>query len=159
MSLHRAFAATAFTLSLMLPLAAGAEPAPAGPLGAVTNGYFDALANADWRKLANGTSSTFHLVLPDGRRVSAGEFFHRLSEHYLIASAPVGNVKIGPSTISATTATETVETNSWDYAMLGTPHGPVLERDYAVHQLTWIRSADGGWLLDEDHLTSATHTP
>ena len=105
------------------------------------------------------TSSTFHVVEPDGTRVSAGEFFRRLSEHYLIASAPVGNVKIGQSSISATSATETVETNSWDYAMLGTPHGPVLERDSAVHQLTWIKSADGNWLLDEDRLTSANHTP
>jgi hypothetical protein len=43
--------------------------------------------------------------------------------------------------------------------MLGTPHGPVLERDSAVHQLTWIKSADGNWLLDEDRLTSANHTP
>jgi len=156
---HRAFVATVFALSLALPLAAGSSPAPAGPLGDVTNGYFDALANADWRALANATSSTFHVVEPDGTRVSAGEFFRRLSEHYLIASAPVGNVKIGQSSISATSATETVETNSWDYAMLGTPHGPVLERDSAVHQLTWIKSADGNWLLDEDHLTSANHTP
>jgi hypothetical protein len=156
---HRAFVATLFALSLTLPLAAGSEPAPAGPLGSVTSSYFDALASADWRTLANGTSSTFHVVLPDGTRVSAGEFFRRLSQHYLIAGAPVGNVKIGPSTISDTTATETVATQSWDYAMLGAPHGPVLERDSAVHQLTWIKSADGTWLLDEDHLTSANHTP
>jgi hypothetical protein len=159
MLLRRASLSAALILTLALPLAARAEPAPASPLGAVTNGYFDAIADGNWRALADGTSSTFHVVLPDGRRLSADDFFSRLSRHYLISSTPVGNVKIGPSTVSDGTAIETVETNSWDYAMVGAPHGPVLERDWAVHQLTWIKSANGAWLLDEDRLTSATHTP
>jgi hypothetical protein len=159
MTVRFAFVFLAFALTLLLPPAARAEPALDGSLGAATNRYFDAVAGGKWSALANGTSSTFHVIFPDGKRLSAGEFFSRLSEHYLISSTPIGNVKIGPSTISDGSALETVETNSWDYAMVGTPHGPVLERDWAVHQMTWIKSANGAWLLDEDRLTSATHTP
>ena len=162
MTVRHTFVLMLAALAFAARLPASAQAAPGSPqnvLLPLTNGYFAALADADGRALATRTTSTFHVILPDGKRISADEFFRRLSEHYLIASAPVGTVKIGPSTISDTNATETVETSSWDYAMLGGPQGPVLERDYATHQLTWIKSADGTWLLDEDRLTSAVHTP
>jgi hypothetical protein len=157
MSIHRTFATFFATLAFAAPLAAGAQTAP-NALAAQTNTYFAALAAADGRALGSATSRTFHVILPDGTRPTNEAFFRQLADHYLIASGPVGTVKIGQSTISDTTATESVETSTWDYALDGARHGPALERDYAKHQLTWIKSANGTWLLDEDHITSAVHT-
>lgn len=149
-------------LAFAVPSAAGAQTVPESPqnvLGALTKSYFAAVDAADGQALAAGTSSTFHVVLPGGKRLSAGEFIGRLSYHHLNASTPIGTVKIGPVTIAGTTATETVETSSWNYLQISYRGGPVVEHDYATHQLSWIKSADGTWLLDEDRLTSSVHSP
>jgi hypothetical protein len=157
----------ALVLAFAVPLGAGAQAPPGSPqsvLDSLTNKYFDAVNTADGQALAAATSSTFRVIRPNGKPLSFGEFVGRLSEKYLTASTPVLTVKIGAVAIAATTATATVETSSWDYRFGGAPHGwdrrdRVLERDYATHQLSWIKSADGTWLLDEDHLTSAAHWP
>ncbi|HEY5348150.1 MAG TPA: hypothetical protein VIJ64_00380 [Candidatus Lustribacter sp.] len=157
----------ALALAFAVPLGAGAQAVPGSPqsvLNSLTNTYFTAVNAADGQALASATSSRFHVILPDGKTLSFGDFVGRLSEKYLNASTPVLTVKIGAVAIAATTATTTVETSSWDYRFGGAPHGwdrrdRVLERDYATHRLSWIKSADGAWLLDEDHLTSAAHWP
>jgi hypothetical protein len=163
MTAHRLFGTLTIVLGCALPLAAYAQATagadPQNALAPLTTSYFDALAQADGRALGTLTSASFHVILPDGKRLGAEGFFRGLAEHHLIASTPVGNVKIGATAFAGGVATETVVTDSWDYALIGAGHGQVLERDYATHRLSWIKGTDGAWLLDEDHVTAAVHAP
>ncbi len=70
------------------------------------------------------------------------------------------DVKIKASNESATGASATVDTMHWWYGGLTNDpmSAPHTERDFATHQLTWIKTADGRWLLDEDHITAAFNT-
>jgi hypothetical protein len=160
MTIQRAFALSALALMLGAPVAAGAENVPApNSLDAATNGYFDAVAKSDWRALSAGTTNTFHLVTPDGKRIDTEAFLRERIAHYLISSPAVVTVKIGASTIAGGSATESVDTSSFDWSMIGVWNGSVVEKDYQTHQLSWVKSSDGTWLLDEDHITRAIHTP
>jgi hypothetical protein len=161
MMIQRAFVLAALAIVLSIPVAAGAQTAPArSPLDAATNGYFDAVANANWGAFLAGTTYTFHVILPDGKRLSNEEFLRERMAHFLISTPAIVTLKIGPSTISDGTATETVKSSSFDSAMIGgLRSGAVIEKDYETHQLSWVRGRDGAWLLDEDHITAALHTP
>jgi hypothetical protein len=162
MALHRAAVPFALAFAFSGTFAAQAQTAPEGArnaLYAATNGYFDAISHSDWRALDDITSNAFHVVLPDGKRISNEEFIRRRSAHYLISTTPNVNVKIGTSAIAATGATETVNTASFDYALLGQNDSQIVERDLETHTLTWSKSHDGKWQLDEDRVTSAMHSP
>ena len=69
----------------------------------------------------------------------------------------MGNdVKIKANTVTATGATESVDTLHW-YGGATNPDNmgpPLIARDFSTHQLTWTKSPAGTWLLDEDHITS-----
>jgi hypothetical protein len=152
-------ALAALALVLFAPAAAGAQSTPAMPqndLPALTSAYFDAVAHGDTDALAARTSPTFHVILPDGRRLTGNAYFRDAVAHNLIASPPSGTVKIRSTGITGSTATESVDTATYDYAFLGLG-GQSLEHDFATHELTWVRAADGTWLLDEDHITSDRH--
>jgi hypothetical protein len=160
MTFTRALGSILLTLAFAAPLAAAAQTAPSGTgnsLVAQTNAYFAALGKADAKVLADTTSPTFHVVLPDGKRLSYDEYFRRISAANFLAQPPMGiNVKIKANTATATGATESVDALQW-YGGATNPDNmgpPLMARDFSTHQLTWTRSPAGTWLLDEDHITS-----
>jgi hypothetical protein len=160
MMMLRALVPAALAIVLSVPVAAGAESGPAPSLlGAATNGYFDAIANANWDAFTAGTTSTFHVIKPDGKRLSSEQFLRERMAHYLISTPSIVSLEIGPSAIVDGVATETVKSSSFDWSMIGTRGGSQIEKDYETHQLSWVKGRDGAWLLDEDHITAALHTP
>ncbi len=157
MTFKRIAALTALA-ALLVPAAAGAQSGPLAPsadLTALTNSYFAAISAGDAPAIAAHFSPSFRVILPDGKHLTGEGFLRRTLDHYLVSSPASGTVKINAATVSDPIATESVETASYDYAILG--HGQAVEHDFDTHQLTWIRSG-GTWLLDEDHITSAVHT-
>jgi len=151
-------------LALAAPIAAGAQTAPAGSpdsLSAQTNRYFDAISHGDGETLSNITTNTFHVVQPDGRRLDYSAFIADVSKIYFTAQQPSGNSqRIKTTVVTGTGARETVDAMRWYYGAIN-PNpmsAPGVERDYATHELTWVKSANGTWLLDEDHITVAENT-
>jgi hypothetical protein len=148
----------ALALTLGAPLAAAAQtaPVPAADLNALAGAYFNDIGYGRLEALAARTSPDFHVVLPDGARLSGDAFLRRTAAHYAISSPPTISLQFGARSGSGTTVTQTVKTSSVDYAFLGTD-GQSVEHDFATHQLTWKQSADGKWLLDEDRITAEQH--
>ena len=156
----RALGSILLALAFAAPLAGAAQTVPSGTgtsLAALTNAYFAALGTADARVLADTTSPTFHVVLPNGKRLSYDEYFRQISAASFLAQPPMGNdVKIKANTVTATGATETVDALHW-YGGGTNPDNmgpPLMARDFSTHQLTWTKTPAGTWLLDEDHITS-----
>ena len=158
--MRRAFSSIVLALALAAPVAVAAQTAPAelpDSLASLTNGYFNAIQRADVTTFANTISNTFHQISPDGKSYSFEAFMREVSSIYFTAQSPMGTtVKIRATTITPTGATESVDSLRWYYG--GSPEdlmsGPVEERALSTHQLTWIKSSTGKWLLDEDHVTS-----
>jgi len=148
-------------LVLASPVAAFAQTAPAADtdlLASLTNGYFNAIQSDNVTTLANTISPAFHTIGPDRKRHSFEEFMREVSEIYFISTGPLGTtVKINATAITPTGATETVDTLRWYMGGINPDpmSGPMLERIQSVHELNWIKSSDGRWLLEEDHITSA----
>ena len=145
------------------PVAAAAQAAPAVPdsLSAQTSRYFDAIAHGDGGALSSITTNTFHVIQPDGKVLDYDKFIQGVSKIYFTASSPSGNSeRIKSTVVTATGARETVDSTRWYYGSNNPdPMGaPGVERDYATHQLSWVKSANGTWLLDEDHITAAQNT-
>jgi hypothetical protein len=151
-------------LALAAPVAAAAQAAPAGPpvsLSAQTSNYFDAIAHGDGGTLSSITTNTFHVIQPNGKVLDYGKFIEGVSKIYFTASSPSGNSqRIKSTVLTATGARETVDSMRWYYGSINVDPmaGPGVERDYATHELTWVKSANGTWLLDEDHITAAQNT-
>jgi hypothetical protein len=158
MTLPRAFGLLLLALAFAAPRAAGAQTVPAGAadaLAAQTNAYFHAVAKADAATLIDTTSKTYHVITPDGKRLNWDDYFARISSVAFMAQPPMGmNVKIKSTTLTATGATQSVDTLQWYYG--GLSNNPrmstVLARDTAYHELTWTKTASGKWLLEEDHI-------
>lgn len=156
----RAFRPLLLALAFAAPMAAGAQTAPSGSgnsLAAQTNAYFAAIRNADAKVLSETTAPGFHVILPDGKRLSFDQYYSRIGAANFTAQPPMGmNVKIKSDTVTPTGATESVDTLHW-YGGATNPDNmgpPLIARDFASHQLTWSKSPSGAWLLDEDHITS-----
>jgi hypothetical protein len=151
-------------LALAAPVAAVAQAAPAGPpnsLSAQTTAYFDAIAHGDGGTLSSITTNTFHVIQPNGKVLDYGKFIEGVSKIYFTASSPSGNSqRIKSTVVTPTGARETVDSMRWYYGSINVDPmaGPGVERDYATHELTWVKSANGTWLLDEDHITAAQNT-
>jgi hypothetical protein len=156
----RAFRLLLLAFAFAAPLAAAAQTAPStsgNSLAAQTNAYFTAVRTADAKVLSDTTSPNFHVILPDGKRLSYDEYYRRLGAANFLAQPPMGmDVKIKSNAVTATGATESVDTLHW-YGGATNPDNmgpPLIARDFASHQLTWTKSPSGAWLLDEDHITS-----
>jgi hypothetical protein len=151
-------------LALAIPVAASAQTAPAGTpdsLSAQTTAYFKAIAHSDEATLSGITTKTFHVIQPDGKRLDFGGFIEGVSKIYFTAEQPSGNSeRIKSTVLTDTGAKETVDSMRWYYGAENPDpmSGPGVERDYATHELTWVKSANGTWLLDEDHITAAQNT-
>jgi hypothetical protein len=162
--MKRSLVSLLIALALAAPLAATAQTTPAAPgptLSALTDSYFNAIAHSDEPVLSTMTSNTFHVIQPDGKRLNYDQFIRGVATLWFTAQNPSGNSqKITSSTITNTGATETVDTSRWYHGAINPDPmgGPGVEHDYATHQLTWIKSPKGNWLLDEDHITSAMNT-
>lgn len=140
-----------------VPLAAGAQAPDPGPaaISAATRAYFSALDRSDPQAVDRQTTADFRVVGPDGKDVARADYLAARAARQLDTSTPVTAVRPGPIHISGTTATETVDVSSWDQLMLG--NRSWLERDYSTRTLSFTQTADGTWLLREDHITSANH--
>jgi hypothetical protein len=162
--MNRRLGSLIVALALAAPVAAAAQAAPAGPpdsLSAQTSHYFDAIAHGDGDTLSSITTNTFHVIQPGGKRLDYDGFIAGVSKIYFTALSPSGNSeRIKSTVLTATGARETVDSTRWYYgANNPDPMGaPGVERDYATHELTWVKSANGTWLLDEDHITAAQNT-
>ena len=159
--MRRAFSSVILALVLAAPVAVSAQTNPAAQpdsLAALTHSYFDAIQRDDVGALSGLTSDTFHEIGPDGKRSLFEEFIRSVSAIYFIAQYPMGTTaKIGATTITPTSATESVDSVRWymgatseDISM-----GTVPERRRSMHQLVWVKSSTGKWLLDEDHVISS----
>jgi hypothetical protein len=148
----------ALALTGAFPLTALAEPAPpaAQPaLAAATNAYFNAVNTGNTAAFNRSISAAFRVTLSDGTQVGSGDYIGSVLARQLDRSTPVQSVRIGRTSIDGATATEIVDVSSWDNVMNGTRVN--LERDTATHRLSFVQTADGTWLLNEDHITSALH--
>jgi len=160
MIVHRALGSFALALAFAAPPAVVAQTAPVSPaasLAAQTNRYFTAVAQADVVVLSATTSPTFHVITAEGKRLSYEDFLRQITTAALTAIPPKGNSqRITASTITPTGATETVSAEYWFWGAQNQDpmSAPKTEQDFSTHQLTWTRSADGTWQLDEDHITS-----
>jgi hypothetical protein len=161
--MKHALACAILAVALAAPLAVAAQTAPgaATDLDAATNTYFNAILHNDVIALSGLTTPTFHTIGPDGSRGDFGVFMSAVSLQYFRMLPPFGiDVRIKNSDLGAAGATENVSTLLW-YSGVSNPNpldGPTLERDYGTHQLTWIRSTNGKWLIDEDHTTALVRT-
>lgn len=163
MKVHRAFGSGLLALALAFPLTGAAQTAPLDPssVAALTNAYFDALTRGDAAAVAHTTTSSFHVILADGKRLSYPDFIGVVMEIFFQAQQPMGiDVKIKASNETGTSTNETVDTLHWFFGGMNNDpmRTPTTQRYYATHQLTWLKSADGRWLLDEDHITSSFNT-
>jgi hypothetical protein len=161
MSMHRAFGPIILAMALVFPLAASAQTAPAAPdsLSALTDRYFKAISKGTVEDI--DTSPTFHVIQPNGKRLSLEAFEGQIATHYLVALPPMGHTeKITSSTVTDSTAKETVDTRNWFFGAASEDpmSAPKTELDFATHQLTWVKAANGKWQLDEDHITWALST-
>jgi hypothetical protein len=161
--MNRLLGSMIVALALAAPVAAAAQAAPAGPASrsAQTSKYFDAIAHGDGQTLSSITTNTFHVIQPNGKRLDYGAFIAGVSKIYFTAEQPSGNnERIKSTVVTDTGARETVDSMRWYYgANNPDPMGaPGVERDYATHEMTWVKSANGTWLLDEDHITAALNT-
>jgi hypothetical protein len=162
--MNRLLGSMIVALALAAPVAATAQTAPAGTpdsLSAQTTAYFNAIAHGDGQTLSSITTNTFHVIQPDGKRLDYGRFIEGVSKIYFTAEQPSGNSqRIKSTVLTDTGARETVDSMRWYYGANNPDpmSGPGVERDYATHQLTWVKSANGTWLLDEDHITAAENT-
>jgi hypothetical protein len=164
MTLARRFALVLLAIAFAAPVAAGAQSRAASSpnsLDAQTKAYFAAVARADPTGFSNTTSSNFHVIYPDGTRLSFDEYFRRISSIAFIQLPPMGmNVWIRGSATTPSGATESVDTLQWYYGG-STPdpeRGTNLARISNSHQLMWTKTASGAWLLDEDRITSDYYT-
>ena len=163
MKVHRALGHCLLALALAVPLTAAAQTAPRDPtsVAALTNDYFEALLRGDAAAVAHTTTGTFHVIQADGKRLSYPDFIGLVMELYFQAQQPMGiDVKIKASNETGNSTIETVDTLRWFFGGMNNDpiRTPTTQRDFATHQLTWIKSADGRWLLDEDHITSFFNT-
>lgn len=136
-----------------------AQAAGDASLDAATHAYFDAVFKADGGALASTTSRAFHVISFDGKRLSSDDYFKQIFLANTLELPPVGDtVAIKAESINGDKATQTVLTQHWyGGAQPSDPMmGPVMERDFETHQLTWVKSPSGAWLLDEDHITAET---
>ncbi len=162
--MNRLLGSLIVSLALTAPVAAAAQTAPAGPpdsLSAQTTAYFDAISHGDGAKLSSITTNTFHVIQPNGKQLNYAGFIAGVSKIYFTASSPSGNSqRIKSTVLTDTGARETVDAERWFYgANNPDPMGaPGVERDYSTHELTWVKAANGTWLLDEDHVTAAQST-
>jgi hypothetical protein len=161
MTMHRALGPIILALALVTPFAASAQTAPTGPdsLGALTDRYFNAIGKGN--VIGIDTTPTFHVIQSNGKRLSLDAFEGQIATHYLVALPPMGHSqKITSSTVTDSIAKETVDTRNWFFGAASDDpmSGPKTELDFATHQLTWVKSADGKWQLDEDHITWALST-
>lgn len=155
MTLPRALGPILLALVFAAPLAAAAQSVPPA-LDAQTHAYFDAVDNNNFQAMGNITSDTFHVITADGKRLSSEAFSEQVAAANFRALPPMGtNVKIKASNVTPTRATETVDTIHWynGAPSIDPMSAPQTAHVFATHQLTWIRSANGKWLLDEDHIT------
>jgi hypothetical protein len=162
--MKHALASVILAVALAAPLAVAAQTTPAAApaqLDALTSTYFNAILRNDAAALSGIVSPTFHAIGADGKRQDFDAFMYAVSTQWFRMQPPNGiDVKIKGSTLSAAGATENVATLLW-FSGVSNPNpldGPTIERDYGTHQLTWIKSASGKWLLDEDHTTALQHT-
>lgn len=153
------FLPLALALALAAPAAVAAQtaPQPDADLGALAGAYFNDVGHGRLDAVANRTSTAFHVILPDGSRLSSEAFLRAAADHYAISSPPLISLKFGAITSSGATTTQIVKTSSVDYAFLGLG-GQSVEHDFATHRLTWSRSTDGKWQLDEDRITTDQHS-
>ncbi len=163
MKVHRALGTSLLALALAVPLTAAAQTAPLNPssVAALTNDYFGALLRGDAAAVAHSTTGTFHVIQADGKRLSYPDFIGVVMVLFFQAQQPMGiDVKITASNETGNSANETVDTVRWFFGGMNNDpmRTPTTQRDFATHQLTWIKSADGRWLLDEDHITHAFNT-
>jgi hypothetical protein len=155
-TLRTALIALALSGAFPLPALAGPAPAAAGPaLAAATRAYFDAVNTGDTTAFNRSISATFRVTLPDGTQLGSGDYIGGVLARQLDRSTPVQSVRIGPASIDGATATEIVDVSSWNNVMNGTRLN--LERNASTHRLSFVQSAGGTWLLNEDHITSALH--
>ena len=159
-----ALASALLAVALAAPLALAAQPAAApapASLEAATNAYFGAVFHGDVTALAHMTSPNFHWIDADGKRRDINGFLYEVSSQYLKMQAPSGyNFSVKSSALTPAGATETVSTVLWfsGVSNIDPMQGPTLERDFGTHQLTWVKSGNGEWKIEEDHTTSLMRT-
>ena len=157
MSVHRLLGSVFLALAFAAPQAAGAQAASPDALAAQTRDYFTAVLHADADTLAGETSRSFRYVRQNGTEVGYEDFVREVTRDAFGRQNPMGvTVTIKSSRDSGPDVEETVDTMTWWSGALSPDPmmGPVVGHSFATHQLTWSKSADGRWLLDEDHLTA-----
>jgi hypothetical protein len=164
MMLRRVCSPLLMALALAAPSLAGAQtssPGAPNSLETATNRYFAAVSHGDVPALAPLTSENFHLIQPDGTRLTLVPFLQQVASFALRTLEPIGNSqKITSSSVTPQGATESVDTQVWfsGVSNMNPRRGPGSELDFAKHQLTWTHSPSGAWLLEEDHVTSFLRT-
>lgn len=157
MSVHRLLGSVFLALAFAAPQAAGAQATSPDALATQTRDYFTAVLHADAGTLAGETSRSFRYVRQNGTQEGYEDFLRDVTRDAFSRQNPMGvTVTIKSSSESGAEAEETVNTMSWWSGALSVDplSGPVVAHSFATHQLTWSKSADGRWLLDEDHLTA-----
>ncbi len=151
-------------LAFTAPSLAGAQMssgAAPSSLDRATNRYFDAVSHGDVPALTGMISKDFHVIQPDGTRLTLEPFAQQISSFALRAMEPMGNSqKVTSTSVTPRGATESVDAQHWFSGVSSNDprQGPGRELDFEKHQLTWTQSVSGAWLLEEDRVMSVTRT-
>jgi hypothetical protein len=152
----RTLATTAFALMLLTPLNASADPLSPdqmSSLTASTGAYFRALYKLDYPALTAMATPDF-TIIKNGKPFG-GKLVDQIQTAKLTLNDVSGKLRIDSATSTGSTVTELVSLNIQGQ-VAGDADDATGRTSTSSHQLTWIKSASGKWLLAKDVILSSS---
>jgi hypothetical protein len=146
----------AFAMTLLTPLNASADPlspAQMSSLSASTGAYFRALYKLDYPALTEMATPDF-VIVKNGKSFGSKPA-DQIQTAKLTVNDVSGRIRIDSASSIGGTVTEVVSLNIQGQ-VAGDANDASGRTSTSSHQLTWIKSATGKWLLAKDVILSSS---